>query len=102
MYFVVLRDIISTVFERDVDNLSVRFELTSVTSWHRNDSLHFTCRMSCWLMCLSDVCVCEQEAASVAEAEESSLANAVSGTAPDSGPDEPKDAEAEETVSHSP
>lgn len=66
-----------------------------------------TSRVACsadscvYLMC---VCVCEQEAASVAvaEAEESSLANAVSGTAPDSGPDEPKDAEAEETVSHSP
>uniref|UniRef100_H3DDE2 AP-3 complex subunit delta-1 n=1 Tax=Tetraodon nigroviridis TaxID=99883 RepID=H3DDE2_TETNG len=37
------------------------------------------------------------EAASVAEADEASLANTVSGTAPDSEPDEPKDAEAEET-----
>ncbi|CAG07955.1 unnamed protein product, partial [Tetraodon nigroviridis] len=36
-------------------------------------------------------------AASVAEADEASLANTVSGTAPDSEPDEPKDAEAEET-----
>lgn len=44
--------------------------------------------------------VCEQEAASVAEAEEASLANTVTGTAPDSEPDEPKDA-AQETVSHS-
>lgn len=53
--------------------------------------------------CSGDSCssgVCGQEAASVAEADEASLANTVSGTAPDSEPDEPKDAEAEETVSH--
>lgn len=49
------------------------------------------------------VCVCgcvwEQEAASVA-AEAASLTNAISSPAPDSEPDEPKDTEAEETVSH--
>lgn len=51
-------------------------------------------------MCLF-VCVCEQEAATVvAEAEAVPVPEAASGTAPDSEPDEPKDTEMEEIVSH--
>lgn len=47
------------------------------------------------------MCVCEQEVATVAaEAEAAPVPEAASGTAPDSEPDEPKDTEMEETVSH--
>lgn len=46
------------------------------------------------------VCVCEQEAATVAAAEAAPVPQAASGAAPDSEPDEPKDTEMEETVSH--
>ena len=44
--------------------------------------------------------VCEQDAATVAAAEAAPVLEAASGTAPDSEPDEPKDTEVEETVSH--
>lgn len=50
-------------------------------------------------MCVR-VCVCEQEAATVAAAEAAPVPKVTSGTAPDSEPDEPKDTETEETVSH--
>lgn len=46
------------------------------------------------------VCVCEQEVAAEAEAEAPPVPEAASGTAPDSEPDEPKDTEMEEIVSH--
>ena len=45
--------------------------------------------------------VCEQEAATVvAAAEATPTPEVASGTVPDSEPDEPKDTETEETVSH--
>lgn len=47
------------------------------------------------------VCVCEQEPATVAAAAEAApVPMETSGTVPDSEPDEPKDTETEETVSH--
>lgn len=45
-------------------------------------------------------CLCEQEAATVAAAEAAPVPEAASGTLPDSEPDEPKDTEMEDTVSH--
>ena len=53
--------------------------------------------MVCVCVC---VCVCEQETVTVAAAEAAPMPEATSGTAPDSEPDEPKDTEMEETVSH--
>lgn len=51
-------------------------------------------------MCFCGGGVCEQETATVAAAEAVPMPEATSGTAPDSEPDEPKDTEMEETVSH--
>lgn len=51
-------------------------------------------------MCFCGGGVCEQETATVAAAEAAPMPEATSGIAPDSEPDEPKDTEMEETVSH--
>lgn len=94
--------------------LYATFVLVCVVSELRRDKKKLTSRSSLdtevanastinpanlFIWCLCFFCVCEQEVATVA-AEAAPAPGAPSVTAPDSEPDEPKDTEMEEPVSH--